>query len=305
MHADLGNLGWTEEQWDRICSTVTEEAQRARVAAQILPVVGPEDPSTVAVPNFTLTAVHNPAQPPPRRLRVDSDPTLYLTTIAVNVPLRSHEVADPDLTAAMGMFRRAASYIARIEDALVFNGRSAPGTPPAQTFGIGGNPPPGIPEVYGITGDGDVAGVLQPVVPGPDGRLPIPLPPQGTAGQRIVKGIVDAIGQLEERAQLGPYACALSQQLFNDVCDPSDALVLPRDRVLPFLQGPLVRSSTIRDGWGAVIALSGNPVEIVVASDISVRFLQTTLEPRFVFRVSERVALRIREDSAIAVLRSR
>ncbi len=39
-----------------------------------------------------------------------------------------------------------------------------------------------------------------------------------------------------------------------------------------------------------------------MASDIHVKFLQTTLEPRYVFRVSEKVALRIKEDSAIAVL---
>jgi hypothetical protein len=51
-----------------------------------------------------------------------------------------------------------------------------------------------------------------------------------------------------------------------------------------------------------VVALSGNPIEIVVACDIGVRFLQTTLEPRYVFRVSERVALRIKEFSAICLL---
>src|SRR5688572_12184235 len=112
MHNDLLELGWTEEQWNRICSTVSEEAQKARVAAQLLPVVGPEDPTLVAVPPYTLT---NPATPgqqqfpktppvapqPAQRLSVDSDPTLNLTTIAINVELRAHEVADPELKAAL------------------------------------------------------------------------------------------------------------------------------------------------------------------------------------------------------------
>src|SRR4051812_47871792 len=102
MDPALANLGWTDEQWNRICTTVTEEAQKARVAAQVLPVVGPEDASTLAIPRFTLgTQGLQAPQPgsPTERLRVDSNPTLNLTTISVNVPLRGHEMADPDLRA--------------------------------------------------------------------------------------------------------------------------------------------------------------------------------------------------------------
>ncbi|HEX3770565.1 MAG TPA: hypothetical protein VHV30_06870, partial [Polyangiaceae bacterium] len=80
-------------------------------------------------------------------------------------------------------------------------------------------------------------------------------------------------------------------------------LVLPRDRVLPFLGGPLLRSSAIHPIYGVIVALSGSPIEVVVATDVSVRYLQTSLEPRFVFRVSERIALRIKDDAAIGILR--
>jgi hypothetical protein len=79
-------------------------------------------------------------------------------------------------------------------------------------------------------------------------------------------------------------------------------VVLALDRVLPFLQGPLLRSSVIAPGYGVVTALAGNPIEIVVASDMAVSYLQTTAEPRYVFRVSERVALRVKDSSAVAVL---
>jgi uncharacterized linocin/CFP29 family protein len=306
MHADLVELGWTEEQWNRIVTTVTEEAQKARLAAQVLPVVGPEAPTTIALPNFTLTKGENP---PPNeepeyakdRLKVDSDPTLYLTTIAINVQLRTVEVADPELKAALVMFRRAANHIARIEDALIFNGRPGPDKKPQ--FGVNG-----IPDVYTVHGHSKVNGIfIDQGVPDPaDSRIYLAIgapDPDGSAGQPIVNAVVDAISQLEANGQLGPFACILGHQLFHDVCDPTSNLVLPRDRILPFLEGPLRRSSAIATNWGAVIALSGNPVEIVVATDINVRFLQTTLEPRFVFRVSERVALRIEETKAIAVLR--
>lgn len=312
MHSDLVELGWTDQQWNRISSVVAEEAQKARVAAQILPLVGPVDPTTVAVAPYTLTARPNPnavsARAPQYRLTVDSDPNLFLTQIAVNVPLRTREAADPDLTAALGMFRRAANYIARIEDALIFNGRAGPHQLPP----FGGT---GIPNVVQITGDGAVDGIFSFIGPW-GGRALInvnAIPAAGLVlGDQVVTAIVQAINRLDANGQLGPYSCVLSPHLFEAICTPNANLVLPRDRILPFLQGPLLRSSAIFQGpqaqmpvtvaWGVVIATSGNPVELVVAHEIGVRYLQTTEEPRLVFRISERVALRIKEPQSIAQL---
>lgn len=310
MHSDLVEQGWTEDQWNRIVGAVTEEAQKARVAAQLLPVSGPEDPTTVAIPNFSLNAAANPntnpISTPLQRLDVDSDPVLYLTQIAVNVQLRTREAADPDLGAALVMFRRAANYIARIEDALVFNGRPGANMPPP--WGAAG-----IPAVVQMTGDGAVPGIF-PFVPLAGRRPPIAVPPGPAAlGDRVVTAIIQAINQLDSDGQLGPYACVLSSRLFEAICTPNPNLVLPRDRILPFLEGPLLRSGAVYEGpaafprplvaWGAVIALSAQPVEIRVARDISVRYLQTTEEPRLVFRVSEKIAPRIKEPRAIALLR--
>src|SRR5262249_17612470 len=106
----------------------------------------------------------------------------------------------------------------------------------------------------------------------------------------------------ETAGYLGPFACVLSNSLYLEACSPADNLVLPRDRILPFLDGQLFRSSTVPDGYGVVVALGGAPIEIVAATPIGVRFLQGTPEPRFVFRVAERVALRAKELSAVAVL---
>jgi uncharacterized linocin/CFP29 family protein len=323
MDPALENFGWTEEQWNRICTTVTEEAQKARVAAQLLPAVGPEEPSTVAIPPFTLTPQSNPypfpqTAPPPQqatqRLWVESNPTLPITTISVNVPLRGHEMADPDLKAALTMFRRAANYVARVEDALVFNGRPVNAAP---ALGLAGIPP-----VYTVTGDLAAFGLFSvpapPPTPGPIPQLipaapppvspavpinPRPPPLGNIGGDQLFTAIVQAIGQLEANGQLAPFACVLGQDLFDIACTPNPNFVLPRDRILPFLQGPLLRSTATLQPWlGAIIALSGSPVELVVATDINVQFLQTSLEPRYVFRVYERVALRIKEWRAIAIL---
>jgi uncharacterized linocin/CFP29 family protein len=80
---------------------------------------------------------------------------------------------------------------------------------------------------------------------------------------------------------------------------------LPQDRILPFLGGgPLLRSSTLNNvapgvASGVVVALGGEPVELVIATDVCVQFLQITAEPLFVFRVCEKMALRIKEPEAI------
>jgi uncharacterized linocin/CFP29 family protein len=294
MHNDLVESGWTEDHWNRITSVVTEEAQRARVASQLLPVTGPVDPSTVAVPNFTFSAAVNAAPPPPALLDVNSDPDLFITTIAVNVPLRSVEVADTDLSAALVKFRRAANYIARLEDSIILNG--------PLTNGAGA--PVGalaLPLVYDIAGRWPTQGIFWP---GPGGgrfitRIGGAWP---ATGNDVVNSIIRAIERLDGRGQLGPFACVLGDRLFRLICSPTANLVLPRDRILPFLGGPLLRSSAVAPGWGAIMASSGRPIEVVVASDISVRFLQTTLEPRFVFRVSERIALRVSQDDAIEII---
>lgn len=309
MHSDLVDIGWTEDHWNRICTAVTEEAQKGRVAAQMLPSVGPEDPSTVAVPNFSLQF---PLNPPPRtpllRMQVDSDPTLPITTIAVNVQLRTADVCDPDLSAALVMFRRGANYIARLEDALVFGGRPLPNTLLVPNISFGPLP------VWTVTGNGTADGLLLAysglgwqrcytrvaAMPPPPPALPPGVPP--SQGERVINAVIDSINQLDRAGQLGPYTCALAPDLFAAVCTPTPNLVLPRDRILPFLQGPLLRASALANGFGVVVAQSANPVELVVASDIGVRFLQTTQDPRYVFRVSERVALRIKEHRAIGIL---
>jgi uncharacterized linocin/CFP29 family protein len=322
MNNDLVEAGWTDDQWNRIANVVAEEAQRARTAAQVVPVVGPEDRSAVSFSDFRLGVVPNIMPPPAFRLNTANLPNHPLTTIAVQVALNTSEVADPDLQAALVKFRRAASIVARLEDAIAFNDRVVPGDPWA---GVGGVPP-----VFRVTGGGPPPGTnvelgllpldrgILPVTPVPP-RIAVPIgpflnpTPTPADGDRVVQAIIQAMNLLEGAGQSRPFACALSPYLYEAVYVPNNNFVAARDRILPILNGPLVRSSAITDTdafgnplpYGVVIALGGEPVALRVASDIGVRFLQVTGEPRYLFRVSERIGLRVTDPQAIAVLTPR
>jgi len=63
-----------------------------------------------------------------------------------------------------------------------------------------------------------------------------------------------------------------------------------------------LRTSTLPDDVGLVVASGGEPIDLVVGTDISVNFMQMTLDPWFVFRVYEKIVLRIKQPDAIAVL---
>ena len=123
------------------------------------------------------------------------------------------------------------------------------------------------------------------------------------SGPEIFSGVVQAVSQLESCGYFGPYACVLGNKMFEAVNKPlKDSMVLPRDSILPYLNGPLLRSSTLPEECGVLVSLLGDPVEIVVGSDIAARYLQTTAEAKHVFRVSQRFVLRVKEPQAIAAL---
>ena len=237
---------------------------------------------------------------------VDTDPTLHLATLSTLVYLRSAEVSDPELTAALGMFRRAANLLALGEDAVVFGGQPAKGgLPPSY-------PPARFANLVRISGGGDNEGLLPTNRPAPN-EFPKPanaapsgqgrhVIDAGVNGNKLVSAIVTAISQIEAAGFPGSFACVLSNDLFGIACTPSADLVMPRDRILPFVDGRLMRSSMIPAKHGVVVALGGAPVELVIACDINVCFLHTDTEPRYVFRMSERLALRVKDKAAIAVL---
>ena len=284
-------LPWTEEQWARVTQTVQKEAARSRVAATFLPLVGPLPPDTDFVKKEKLEYKPPSADPTPppesQRMVVDDRDVIQLATPQVKVFLRGAQVADPHLTSALEMFRRAANVLARLEDAIVFRGQKDRNEGPKD--GIDG-----LPAIWKVSGGMESPGLYCKARQDyPDSGVP-------TLGPALVQAVSAKIGELERRGHFGPFAVVLGQDLFLDAQSPTNSLVLPSDRILPFLGGgPLLRSSTLPNDKGIVVALGAAPIELVIATDVSVRFLQVTTDPRYVFRVYEKMALRIKEDHAV------
>jgi uncharacterized linocin/CFP29 family protein len=284
MAYDYSPITWTDEQWALVTDTIQREASRARVAATFLPLYGPLPPDTDYVARDRLV---EPGPGAAGTLSIEDTTTVQVPTLQVKVGVRGAQMADPELTSVLQLFRRAANVLARLEDAIVFGGQPEPYKGPALADSL--------PGIWEILGGQATDGLL-------DGA-PESLGVEAN-GDKLVTGVSEAIGLLEGNGQFGPFAVVLGQDLFTAVQKPSDSLVLPQDRIIPFLEGgPLLRSTLIDGHEGVVVALGGSPVELVVATDMSLNFLQVTTDPMFVFRVFEKVVLRIKEPNAILRLR--
>lgn len=286
----------SDEQWSQIRQAVHDEALRARTAASFLPLFGPLPADTQAVPvNVLETQLNEPGTQ--MQLAVNDFDMMRLSTVSVNVLVKNAQLADPELTSALMMFRRAAEIVSRMEDAIIFNGQDGVGQPPKKKLGADRIPP-----VYKISGGGNYAGLIKTGESNGFKTKPGSSDPD-TLGPEVFKAIVKAISNIEGAGYGGPFACVMGDNLFTAITTPmANSMVLPRDSILPFLDGPLIRSSAVPQNTAVVIGLLGNPVELVVPSDISVSFLQTTPDGENVFRVQQKFVLRVKEEMAVSTI---
>jgi len=276
----MAELNWSDTQWQKVKDCVTEGFSKASVASAFLPMYGPLPGSAEIVRNKRLS--QDNSKPPTIRLDSDHpDVNVKLINVTVRVELSSEDVADDTLSDALLAFRRGANILALEQDRIVFEGFGQTPRANDSVFVVG--------EVDPQRGLADL--------PARRRFFGLDIPPAGTSlGQVVVSAIVRAISKLEENMHPGPFACVLGNELFEAVHDPTAALVLAADRVTPLLKGgPLLRSGKMASRAGLVVSLAGNAVDIVVGTPPTVQFLQRKEDAKFLFRVYERFALRIRD----------
>ena len=312
-------IQWSDQQWRRVLQTVQDEAGKARLGARFLPVTGPLPPEQTTIPAQRLKVG-------PKRLRIDEYETLSVVTLAVNVELTSAQAAQPELSSALTIFRKAANLIATAEDALIFGGHTkneglrllAPETALAPHTAPAPHPAQGMVRVASGSGDqnslleaGDamreqVLKDLQQRGATANQANVFSTPP--TAPEDLIQMTSAATGLLGKRGHRGPYALILGNSLYDLAQTPNQgSLVLPSDRIKELLNGgELLRLEILGDKKAVLVSTGGDPIEIIVASDTGVRFLQLATnnagDPRYLYRVSERVVLRIKDSSAVLAI---
>jgi uncharacterized linocin/CFP29 family protein len=289
---------WTDEQWARANQIIQDEAQRARVAATFLPLYGPLPASADFVRSERIS--YDPL------LSIADQTTIELSILKLNVRVRGEQLADPEMRSVLALFRRAANVIARLEDAWIFNGYGGYEHPELPDGAANSGQPP-LPDGPANMGQ-EIRG------PATDGLLKTasanePKPEPIIDGNTLVTAVTDSVGRLEGHGHFGPFTVVLSQNLFSmaqkpvNILDPNGPSFVPQSRILPFLGGgSVLRSSALRGDKGLVVALGGAPIELVVATDISLQFLQVTEDAYFIFRIFEKIALLIKERNAIELI---
>jgi uncharacterized linocin/CFP29 family protein len=271
----MAEVNWNDAQWQKVNDAVTEAFGKASVASAFLPLYGPLPGSAETVRNDRL--IEDSSRPITVRLDGDHDAAnLKLVNLTVKVELTSEQVADDTLSNAMLAFRRAANILAQEEDRIVFDGFDRGDA--NSLFVVNKiKPQKGLADLVARRRFADWAEDAKP-------------------GPALVSAVVAAIRTLEDDSNPAPFACVLGNRLFERAHDPSDSLVLPADRITPLLKGgPLLRSGKMDKKTGIVVSLAAAAVDIVVGTPPTVQFLQRTQAARFLFRVYERFALRIRD----------
>ena len=125
----------------------------------------------------------------------------------------------------------------------------------------------------------------------------------GDVGEELVLAVVAATSALEDGSHPGPFACVLGTDLYTEAHRPRpDSMVLPADRITPLLNGPLLRGGQMDTESGIVVSLSGNDIDVVVATPPRVEFLQVTVTARYLFRVYEKFTWRLKDETAVQTL---
>lgn len=286
MDNQNAQIGWTEAQWSQIFQAVSEQVNRASVVGAFLPCYGPLAQSAEVVRRELLLEDAPAPQSQGPLLRVDDVETIKLWTLAVHVQLKQQQLAEDNLTGALMAFRRAANLVATAEDAIAFNGLSNADPSRRELEAIR------VPDQCRVTGGEPAQGL---VAAGSPDR---PVPP---TGEGLVVAVASAIADLERHGHLGPFACVLGNTAFITAHTPMPgSMVLPRDRMEPLLGMPLARSGTMPDRAGIVVSLAADPIDLVVATAPTVKFLYLTDEARYIFRVYERFALRIKQTNSVS-----
>jgi uncharacterized linocin/CFP29 family protein len=270
-------LSWTDDAWSAIDNAVNAEVQRTCVAAKVIPLQTPAPPpgaSTVpadVIDRATMT--------------IDESAVTPVVELGVEFKLTRQQVgSESDLATAMSLAVRAANLLARAEDVAFFQGDKAIKDPLLESVKRSGN------SGVGLLSSADVA-------------ISVDSLGGGRYGKNTFVAFAEAYAQLQSKGHYGPYALIVHSELFADAYAPlTDTLVLTADCIKPMASLGFYGTATLPPLRGVLVSVGGNTMDLVSSVNPITEFLQIDPDGGYRFKVFERVALRVKDKTAIVRL---
>ena len=280
---------WTEEQWARANRVIQEEGSRARVGRDV-----PAADRAVAgrTPISSGPRRSTTAAPAATQDNHRGQHHHQLATLQVKVFLRGAQMADPDMSSALQLFRRAANLLARQEDTIVFRGQR---------------------------GRGNVAPAQGSALRRPcrHARCSAASRGPGSSIRRVSTARTRQARRTSGEHRVRTHRRARGSRASSDrsrSCSGMTSSSRPRRPTVPWccrrigssLSSAAARCCAprrFRRTSGVVVALGGAPVDLVIAKDMSLNFLQVTDEPHSSSASTRRWCCASSSASAIVSLR--
>ena len=277
---DLGRerLEWSADIWKRIDDSVHDEFQRTSVAAKFIPLYS-AIADTLTVPSDIIDS---------ETMTINEVAVTPLVELSVEFGLTRQQVGgEAQLSTALTLATRAANLLSQGEDLAIFGGdEGLKASPLKQVRQRGGNAGPGL------LNASDQAVQVTPVSAGAKNY-----------GEHTFSSVAEAYSLLQSKGHYGPYALALRSELYADTFAPlPETLAMPADRIKPLVTLGLFGTGALRPSTGVLVSVGGNSIDLVAAVDPITEFLQVDVDGLYRFRVFERFAVRVKDNTAIVRL---
>lgn len=268
-------LTWGDDIWKAIDDAVHDEVQRTSIAAKFIPLHSPAPPADAStVPAGIID---------PAAMTVDEVAVTPIVELGVEFHLTRQQYGnEADMGTAVMLATRAANLLAQAEDTVLFQGDAGFASPLFKNVIRAG----------GSAGQGLLGSAGQSVT-----VLPIAA---GAYGQNTFQAFAQAYAKLQENGQYGPYALALRSEVFADTYAPlPNTLVMTADSIKPMVSLGFYGTGTVPASSGVLVSAGGNTVDLVSSVDPITEFLQVDPDGTYRFKVYERFALRVKDQSAL------
>ncbi len=215
MKTETESLPWSQNTWDAIHKAVHDEMQRVVITPKFLPLYGPI-PEALTVTSDTIGVDDE------NRWVIDEATVAPLLELWSDFALTPQQVEkETELKTARTLAIRAANFVAKAQDAAIFQGDTALATDPLFTSGR-------VDFRSGPAGDGLMGAV--------DPDRVIVVESLGVSeprfGERTFAAVAQGYAQLQNLGHYGPYALILESLPYGDTFStlPS-TLILPADRI--------------------------------------------------------------------------